>query len=177
MARVRLYLIPDHRNQVFRFVRPGGARDSIPVLRLRVLVNLVPHVRPGGSSALRAGFPECIVDTGSPLSILPEYIWRHFYPGVVTPFPFDAAMPQAERFVSVGNGNYPYDLGELAIRLIDQNQRTLDLRIVAQLTRDNGALAIPMTLGLRGGAIDGRILWSEPDPTAPFAQAWWLEDP
>ena len=177
MARVRLYLIPDHRNQAFRFVRPGGVRASIPVLRLRALVNLVPHVRPGGRDALHAGLPPCIIDTGSPLSIVPEYIWRHFYPGAVTPLPFDPAMPRAERFVSVGNGNYPYELGELTVRLWDQERRAMDVCIVAQLTRDGGALTIPMTLGLRGGAIDGRILRSEPDPAAPFGQAWWLEDP
>ena len=86
-------------------------------------------------------------------------------------------MPLAHRFVSVGNGNFPYELGELAVRLIDHNQRRMDLRIVAQFTRDGGALAIPMTLGLRGGAIDARVLRSEPDPAAPFGQVWWLEDP
>lgn len=177
MARVRLYLMPDDQNRVFYFVRSGRVRDSIPVLRLRALVNLVPHVRPGGPNAAGAAHPECIIDTGSPLSIVPEYIWSHFYPGVVTRLPFDPVMPQVHRFVSVGNGNYPYELGELTIRLTDHRQRTLDVRIVAQLTRDGGALTIPMTLGLRGGAIDGRILRSEPDPAAPFGQSWWLEDP
>lgn len=176
MARVRLYLLSDG-NRVFRFVRPGGASDSIPALRLRAFVKLVARVRPGGSNAARAAHPECIIDTGSPLSIVPEYIWRHLYPGVVTPLPFDPLMPQVHRFVSVGNGNYPYELGELAVQLIDYQRRTMDLRIVAQFTRDGGALAIPMTLGLRGGVIDGRIIRGEPDPAAPFGQAWWLEDP
>ena len=52
----------------------------------------------------------------------------------------------------------------------------MDVRVVAQLTRDNGALTIPMTLGLRGGVIDGRRLRADPDPIVPFGQSWWLED-
>ena len=36
---------------------------------------------------------------------------------------------------------------------------------------------MPMTIGLRGGAIDGRVIRSELDPGASFGQAWWLEDP
>jgi hypothetical protein len=118
-----------------------------------------------------------VSSTPAPLAVIPERIWSHFYPGAVTPLPFDPTMPQMHRSVSLGGGNYPYELGELAIRLWDQNQRTMDLRIVAQLTRDNGALTTPMVLGLRGGAIDDRILRSAPDPAAPFGQDWFLEDP
>lgn len=176
MARVRLYLWQDSGNQVFQFVR-SGLRASIVAVRLRAFVNLVPLVRPGGAEAAGAAHPWCIIDTGSPLSIVPEYIWSHFRPGVVTRLPFDPAMPPHFRRVSVGNGNYPYELGDFPIRLWDQNQRTLDVRVIAKFTRDNGRLTLPMTLGLRGGAIDGRILRSEPDTTASFGQAWWLEDP
>ena len=52
----------------------------------------------------------------------------------------------------------------------------MSLRIVAQLTRDGGALTIPMTLGLRGGVTDGHVLRAEPDPAAPFGHSWFLED-
>jgi hypothetical protein len=142
-----------------------------------VFVNLGAHVRPGGRNAAGAALPECVIDTGAHLAVIPERIWSHFYPGAVTPLPFDPAMPSVHRFVSLGSGNYPYELGELTVRLWDQNQRTMDVRIVAQFTRDNGALTIPMVLGLRGGALDGRILRSVPDPTAPFGQDWFLEDP
>jgi hypothetical protein len=98
-------------------------------------------------------------------------------PGVVTSLPFDSAMPLHLRSTSFGGGRYPYELGELTIRLRDLDQNTLDLRIVAQLTRDGGALVAPMVLGLRGGVIDDRILHAEPDPTASFGQSWFLEDP
>lgn len=177
MARVRLSLMPDAGGQVFRFVRPGGVRDSIPALRLRALANLVPHVRPGGPDALRAALPECVLDTGSPLSVIPEYVWSHSYPGVVTPLPFDPAMPQPQRFVLIGGGRYPDELGELTVRLHDQNHQTMDLRIVAQFTRDGGVLTLPMILGLCGGAIDGRVPHAEPDPAGPFGQAWSLAGP
>ncbi|AMV24354.1 hypothetical protein VT84_08155 [Gemmata sp. SH-PL17] len=177
MARVRLYLMPAANNTVFRFVRPGGQRDSIPALRLRALVSLIAHVRPGGPASARAGLPECIVDTGSHLTVIPEYIWRHFYPGAVTPLPFDSAMSHVQRSVSLGGGTFPYELGELAVQLTDYSHRTMDLRVVAQLTHDNGVLTIPMVLGLSGGVTDGRVLRAEPDPSAPFGQAWSLEDP
>ncbi|WP_171473230.1 hypothetical protein [Frigoriglobus tundricola] len=86
-------------------------------------------------------------------------------------------MPHQRRFVTVGGGRFAYDLGELTIQLRDLDRRTMDVRIVAQLTRNNGALNIPMTLGLRGGALDGRVLRSEPDPAVPFGQSWWFEEP
>lgn len=128
MARVRLYLEPVTHNAAFRFIRPGGAHDSIPILRLRVRVRLTPYIRSRGREALRAGLPECVIDTGSHLSIIPEYIWSHFHAGAITPLPFDPAMPYHLRSVSLGGGNYPYELGELVVRLWDQEQRALDAR-------------------------------------------------
>ena len=174
-VRFELRLAPD--DPVFGFIRPGGIRDSIPALQVWVWVNLMPHVRPGSSDALRAAFPLCILDTGAPLAIIPEYIWSHFHPGVVTPLPFDPAMPLRHRFLTVGGGRYPYQLGELGVQVTDDRRQTMSLRIVAQFTRDGGALTIPMVLVPRGCVFDGRVLRSEPDPAAPFGQAWALEDP
>jgi len=168
--------MPDSGNQVFRFIRPGGIPGSIPAIRLRAFVRLASLIDSTGEDALCAALPECIIDTGSPLSIIPEYIWSHFRTGSVTPLPFHSAMPLNHRFVSVGNGNYPYELAELPVQLWDQNRRTMDVRVVAQFTQDNGVLRMPMTIGLRGGVIDGRIIRSEPDQAAAFGQAWWLED-
>jgi hypothetical protein len=137
----------------------------------------MPLVRSGEDASLPASAPDCILDTGSHLSIIPQDVWGQFKPGVVAPLPFAPNMPQNRRSVTVSGGSHPYDLGELTVQLRDLAGRTMDVRIVAQLTRDGGVLTIPMTLGLRGGAIDGRILRSEPDPAASFGQAWWLEDP
>jgi hypothetical protein len=150
--------------------------DAIPALRLRVYVDLMGLVRPG-KDTIDAAFPDCVIDTGCHLSVLPEYVWSQFKPGVVRPLPFDPAMQQRLRNVSLVGGNYPYDLGEVTIRLRDLRGSFMDLTIVAQLTRDGGRLTIPMVLGLRGGALDGRILRAEPDATAPFGQSWMLEEP
>jgi hypothetical protein len=177
VARVRLYLRYATGNPDFLFLRPGGAPGSVPALRLQVFVDLLTHVRPGSRQAGVAAYPDCIIDTGSHLSVIPEYVWNHFHPGVVTRLPFDPAMPQYRRVLAFGGGIYPYELGELTVRLRDLDQRTMDVRIVAQLTRDGGALTTPIVLGLRGGVIDGRILRGEPDPAAPFGQGWFLEDP
>ena len=176
MARVQLYLQPPRGAPVFRFSRPGGLRVSIPALWIFTCVDLMSHVRPG-QDASAAAFPECVVDTGCHLSAIPERVWGQFRPGAVTPLPFDPAMPQSLRFVSLAGGRWPYDLGELTIRIRDLVGGSMDVRVVAQLIRDNGNYKAPMILGLRGGVIDGRILRGEPDAAAPHGQAWTLEGP
>jgi hypothetical protein len=138
---------------------------------------MAAHVRLGNRLAAQAAHPDCIVDTGSHLTVIPEYVWSYFKPGVVTPLPVDPSMPQRHRATSFGGGRYPYELGELTVRLRDLDRNVVDLRIVAQLTRDGGALTAPVVLGLRGGAIDGRVLHAEPDSAAPLGQAWSLADP
>jgi hypothetical protein len=168
----------EHSNlsHVFRFRRPNGRTDTIPALRLSVIVDMSPHVIPG-LNAGKAAFPECVIDTGSHLSVLPESVWGQFKPGVVTPLPFDPAMPASLRLVAIGGGAFTYDLGEVRLRLRDLFGGVMDVTVVAQLTRDAGALKAPMILGLRGGVIDGRVLRAEPDPTAPFGQGWHLDGP
>jgi hypothetical protein len=176
VARVQLYLRPTKGATVFRFLRPGGVRDTIPVLWLYAFVQLQRYVQPG-PNAPAAAYPECVVDTGAHLTTIPERIWGQFKPGAVTMLPFDPAVPQSQRVVAFGGGRWPYDLAELTIRILDKDRRSLDATAVAQLTRDGGALTVPMVLGLRGGAIDTRILRAEPDSSAPFGQRWVLEDP
>lgn len=85
-------------------------------------------------------------------------------------------MPRNQRSVTLGGGTFPYELGEVRLRLLDLAGGTMDVTVVAQLTRDGGKFMAPMILGLRGGAIDGRILRSQPDSSAPYGQAWLLED-
>lgn len=176
MVRLQLYLDQPDPGQAFRFLRPDGTADQLPALRLKVYVDLKSAVRPGSSAGV-AAFPLCVLDTGSHLTTIPERISQHFLPGFVTPLPFDPAMPQKLRVVSLAGGTYPYQLGELTIRLRDLAGNQMDVTVVAQLTRDNGTLPIPLVLGLRGGVIDGRVLRCQPDPNAPFSQAWWLEAP
>ena len=176
MARIQVYLRPTTGNPVFRFIRPGGHRDSIPALRLQVFVDLLAHIQPGQQDTSGA-FPFCALDSGSHLSVVPERIWGQFRPGVVTPLPFDPAMPLAQRVFSFGGGTWPYELGELTVRLRDLTGSVMDVTLVAQLTNDSGRLTVPLVLGLRGGVLDGRILRSELDSTVPFGQTWFLEDP
>lgn len=176
MARVQLYLRPAKGDPVFLFRRPGDRPDSIPALRLLAYADLSASVRPGPNAA-DAAYPECVLDTAALLTTLPEYIWGQFLPGVVTPLPFDPAMPLHHRRISMGGGNWPYDLGELPIRLRDLAGGTMDVAVITQLTRDGGRLTIPMVLGLCGGVLDNRVLRAEPDPAAPHGQAWTLEDP
>lgn len=176
MARVRLYLDHPYRSQVYRFTRPGGVPDTLPGLRLKAFVSLSGLLLPTATAAPYL-YPVCVVDTGAHLSIVPFQLWQHLRPGVVTPLPFDPAMPVLLRSVTIAGGVWPYELGEITLPLRDPSGGRLDVRVVAKFTRDGGALNIPLTLGLRGGVLDGRVLKAQPDPSAPFGQAWTLEDP
>jgi hypothetical protein len=155
--------------------RCSASAGQIPALRVKAYIDLSPYVRPG-LRATHAAYPACALDTGAHLTIIPERVWGQFRPGAVAPLPFDPAMPQSQRVITVGGGTWPYDLVELTIRLLDKQRGALDATVVAQLTRDGGKLAVPIVLGLRGGVIDGRILRAQPDPAAPFGQAWLLEE-
>jgi hypothetical protein len=176
VARVQVYLSHTPRPHEYRFVRPGGVGDSIPGLRLKVYVNLLRHIIPSPGAAPFA-FPDCVLDTGAFLTVIPQQLWRHFRSGVVTPLPFAPGTPIQLRTLTIAGGAYPFDLGELTLPLEDKAGGRLAVRVVAKFTRDGGALTVPLTLGLRGGVLDGRVLRAEPDPAAAFGQAWGLEDP
>jgi hypothetical protein len=157
VARVQVYLSHTPRPHEYRFVRPGGVGDSIPGLRLKVYVNLLQYIIPSPGAGPFA-FPDCVLDTGAFLTVIPQRLFQL-------------------RTLTIAGGAYPFDLGELNLPLEDKAGGRLAVRVVAKLTRDGGALNVPLTLGLRGGVLDGRVLRAEPDPAAAFGQAWVLEDP
>ena len=177
MARVRLYLwqpTPPHR---YTFFRPDGSVDRIEGLRLRAFVRFLGRVDTSTPEGRDAAFPECIVDTGAFLTVIPEKIWRHFLPGVVTRLPFHPTFPHHLRQLTIAGGTFLYELGELVIPLVDQEGGSLDATVVAKLTRDRGSLNVPLTLGLRGGFLEDRHLHADPDPAAPHGQGWLLQHP
>lgn len=120
MPPVRLYLDHSDTGHVFRFRWPNGTPAQLLGLRLKVYVNLRHLVRPG-RLALNASFPFTILDTGAYLTIIPERVWSQFRPRAVAALPFDAAMPQNLRVISLPGGIFPYQLAEVPIRL----QRTV----------------------------------------------------
>lgn len=175
VKRLLLYLTQSSGSPVFRYLQPDGSPDAIPALRLTAYVNLIALV-PLVPESVEAVFPECVVDTGSHLTTIPEWIHSHFKPGAVTPLPFDPAMPAAHRTLTIAGGVYPYELALVPLRLQDREGETMDLDVVALLTRDGGALRIPMTIGLSGGVLDGHKLTAAPDLAAAFGQVWTLEE-
>ena len=177
MARVRLYLWQNEPPYEYVFYRPDGSIDAIEALRLRAFVRFLGKVDVSTDAGKAAAFPDCLIDTGSHLTIIPEYIWRHFLPGVVTRLPFHPSMPAHHRRVVIAGGTFPYELGELVIPLRDQHGGGLDVTVVAKLTRDGGSLNIPLSLGLRGGFLDGHRLHADPDTATPHGQGWTLADP
>lgn len=176
MARVRLYLDPADPHHEYRYVLPGEASVALPGLRLVAFARFLGRVAdtPDGR---RVAFMKCIVDTGAPLTIVPQDIWQHLRPGVVTPLAFDPSMPVHHRVLSIAGGTYPYTLGELTVPLVDRSGGSMPVRVLAELVQDAGALDIPILLGLRGGLFDGRRVVAEPDPAAPFGQSWAVEGP
>jgi len=172
---LKLYLKHPEAGNVVWFRRPDGTLDSLPSLRLTAAANLMRALAPGPGVG-RYAITDCIVDTGAHFSLVSEDLWKRFRPGFVTPLPFDPLTPPQLRVVTIAGGTFAYELGELTLRLEDRDGNVLHATIVAKLTRDGGRLPFPLTLGLRGGFLEGRTLQAVPDATAPFGQAWTLTE-
>jgi len=175
VPRLQLYLDHVDTRLALRYLEPNGGVSEIPCLRLITYANLFAQLV---HSPLAAdyGICRCFIDTGAFISIIPETIWQFLRPGVVTPLPFDPTTPPNQRQLIIAGGTFPFELGRLTLKLEDRSRATLNLSIVAKLTRDGGRLPIPLTLGLRGGFLEGRTLQAVPDATAPFGQAWTLTE-
>jgi hypothetical protein len=173
---LKLYLKPSDPTPVVWFRRPDGSLDSLPGLRPVAFANLMRVLVPG-PGAVKYAVTDCVIDTGAYFSIIAEDLWRQFVPGFVTPLPFDARTPPALRSVTIGGGTFSYELGELTIRLEDRDHNHLTVTFIAKLAQDGGRLSSALTLGLRGGVLDGRVLHAAPDPAAPHGQAWSLAGP
>lgn len=90
--------------------------------------------------------------------------------------PFDASTPQHLRVTTIAGGTFPYILGELTLNLQNPDLSLYPVTIIAQLIQDGGRLPVPLTLGLRGGFLDGRKVHAEPDPAAAVGQEWSVAD-
>lgn len=173
---LKLYLHhPDPADAVW-FRRPDGSLDSLPTLRLTASANFMRVLTPGVGVG-RYAITTAVIDTGAYFSVVVEDLWRRFVPGFVTPLPFDPLTPPRLRTTTIAGGTFPYTLGEFTLQLEDQDGTVLPVTVVAKLTQDGGRLPVPLTLGLRGGFLDGRRLLAEPDAAAPFGQAWSVRDP
>lgn len=172
---LEIYLDPIHTKEVISGLRPDGSQIRIMPMRLITYANLLRSLRPSPISG-QVAISKCIVDTGAPLSIIPERIWRLFIPGLVTPLAFDPSMPPGYRSVTIGGGTFPYSLGEISLRLQDLQGTIMDVKLIAKLTIDGGRYPLPLTLGLRGGFFEGRWFIAEPDTNFTHGQKWTLAD-
>ncbi len=87
MARVRLYLGTAKPLHDYVFSRPDGSVGTVEGLRLRAYVRFQDLVDTTSEEGRDAAYPECVVDTGSFLTIVPEKIWQYFLPGRRHPAP------------------------------------------------------------------------------------------
>jgi hypothetical protein len=171
-----LYLKHIHSSHILTAIRADGTRIVLPGLRLITYANFLRALKPSLDAGRFAICP-CVVDTGSYLSVISEELWNKFIPGFVRPLTFTASVHPILKTLSIAGGTYPYMLGELTIQLEDHRHTLMNVTIIAKLTPDGGRLPIPLTLGLRGGFLDGRRLLAEPDQSLPFGQKWTLEEP
>ena len=172
---MKLYLEPADPPHVYTFLRPDSSVETLPGLRLIAFADLRKHIT--DRAHLPHAIQKCLVDTGSFLSIVPHNVARHLDLRTVTRLPFHPSVPAGLRTLIIAGVSVPYELGELSVRLRDKDGHVLDLQLIAKFTQDGGRLPIPLTLGLRGGLLEGRKLLAEPDPAVPFGQAWNLHDP
>jgi hypothetical protein len=172
---VKLYLEPADPPHTYTFIRPDSSVESLPGLRLITFADLRRHIT--DRAHLPHAIQKCLVDTGSFLSIIPHRVARHLDIRTVTQLPFHASVPTGARTLIIAGVSVPYELGELSVRLRDKDGHGLDLQLVAKFTRDGGRLPIPVTLGLRGGFLEGRNLLAAPDAAVPFGQTWEISQP
>jgi hypothetical protein len=173
---LNLELQHTHTSHILTAIRADGTRIILPGLRLVTFANFLRVLKPALGAGQFAICP-CIVDTGSYLSVISEELWNRFIPGFAKPLTFAASMHPMLKTLTIAGGTYPYTLGELSIQLEDRKGTLMNVTIIAKLTQDGGRFPIPLTLGLRGGFLDGRRLLAEPDPSARFGQKWTLEVP
>jgi hypothetical protein len=173
---LKLYLEqPDPALTVW-FHRPDGTRQALPMLRLTSRANFMRCLTPS-LAAGRFGITTAVIDSGSDYTILAERLWRQCRPGFITPLPFDAQTPPGLCTLTIAGGTFPDTLGQRTFDLQDFDLTLLTVTIIAKLAEDGGRLPLPLSLGLRGGFLDGRKVHAEPNPAAAFGQAWTVADP
>lgn len=150
----------------------GAAGPSVvPLFQFRVLTRL---------SSLPATY-DGIIDTGSPLTWLPEAIWSRLHPGTDYEWvPFATGYhPPVTR---TAGWEFQFRLARLLIPLtLLDNSTTYDrFGVVAQFAEGDPPAYLTsnrpprFVLGLWGGVLEGSSLRIDPDP-ATGSVAGWLE--
>jgi hypothetical protein len=172
---VNLYLESADPPHTYTFILPDGSLGTLPGIRLIGFADLRRHIT--NPPHLPYAIQKCLVDTGSFLSIVPHRIAQYLDLRTVTWLPFHPSVPIGMRTLVIAGLSIPYELGEISVRLRDKDGNELNVQLLAKFTQDGGRLPIPLTLGLRGGFLEGRTLHAEPDAAAPFGQGWTLAEP
>jgi hypothetical protein len=160
MGRAKLYLIETDRDVVV------DSQGPLPLFHKR----LKSLVLVGSSSTPRDG----LMDTGSPLTIFPERIWKNHRQEIewfTTP-PSSTLKSWWSSISGVTGGAVPCELGRISLTVIDLSGNTLrPIPVVAKFAQDNGLLPNRVILGLWGGILEGRRLMLDSSATDA-----WLEE-
>jgi hypothetical protein len=126
------------------------------ILYLEQVVALLRIVRRGGPAVLR----ESVVDTGSPLTIFPQKVWRQFEKEIrwLTKWNDPSVPKWCRQFSGVAGGTTGCRLGLVQVEIFDlMGGRIGPTEIVAMFASDRGRMR-DIVLGLGGGIFAKRRL-------------------
>ena len=151
MPRIKLYLL---KGQPRSLVDQGGRQRIVHPERILGLLCVAPDT---------IRIRECLVDTGAPLSIFPERIWRDFEENIVwLTLRDNAAVAWLDNVQGLTGGSMPARLGTIEIKWIDCNgSQSRPTKIIAKFASDPETLdsRLPRILiGLGGNVWDRRRL-------------------
>jgi hypothetical protein len=153
-------------------IDPQGAAVSLPFLRLFTLIRI------GGARTPR--IRECLIDTGAPLSVFPEWEWRLFAAEVewLAPAPGHPFPWWLTRFTGMTGGSCPCRPGRIVAEPVGYGPgaQVLSATPLVALFAEDGSRPEDedrhrILMGLHGGILEGRRLIVEAD-----ARQAWLED-
>lgn len=90
---------------------------------------------------------EAIIDTGAPVSVLPNYIWHQSEVQLLADYRISGIVPKKEC-------SLPVKVGKTFLRLIDRNSATKQIEMLAYLVPTD---KVPIILGFRDLLAEGKV--------------------
>ncbi len=101
---------------------------------------------------------QIIVDTGAPLTVLPQAVWKKHSGAIEWLSCEEPETPPGFLSVNgIGGGSIPCQIGVVDMALVGKDGKILRRRVVAKCTQDEGTMRAPL-LGLGGRTFDGSKL-------------------
>jgi hypothetical protein len=160
MARISLIIMKKDPGVVL----DGGRPVTLELVRLVAIAHI----------SRRQISVDGLIDTGSPLTVFPESVWRYFEDEIQWFRRDGTAVEWLDTVAGYTGGSFPCRLGRIGVRLIDLDCNGLDQTVViGKFAEDRGVLPRRVLWGLAGGVLVGRRLSVEIEGNG----AWLNEGP